>query len=75
VVHRRRERKSETDTLGFTQRLRLCEGLFGLQAKGFDGFPERQELVFGLPYQRHKDTTLATTAAAKATHYLGEGVL
>jgi hypothetical protein len=31
--------------------------------------------LFGLTHQRHKDTTLAATAAAKATHHLGEGVL
>ena len=38
VVHRRRERQGETYTLGLRQRMRLFEVLFGLQAKGFDGF-------------------------------------
>jgi len=50
VAHRRRERKGETDTLSLTQRMRLCEVLFGLQAKGVNGFTEREELLFGLTH-------------------------
>ena len=73
VAPRRRARQGETYTLGLTQRMRLFEGLFGLKAKGFDGCTERQELLCGWTHQRHHDMPVAATAAAQATHPLGEG--
>jgi len=53
----------------------VCEVLLGLEAQGFDGFPQGKELLFGVTHQRHEDATLTSTTAAKAAHDLGEGVL
>ena len=53
----------------------MFEVLLGLEAQGFDGFPQCKELLFGLPHQRHEDATLTSTTAAKAAHDRGEGVL
>ena len=53
----------------------MCEVLLGLEAQGFDGFPQGKELLFGVTHQRHEDATLTSTTAAKAAHDLGEGVL
>ena len=40
VAHRRGKRQGETLALGLTQGARVFEALFGLQAKGCDGFTE-----------------------------------
>ena len=53
----------------------MFEVLLGLEAQGFDGFPQCKELLFGLTHQRHEDATLPSTTAAKAAHDLSEGVL
>jgi hypothetical protein len=44
----------------------------GLVAKGLDRFPQVQEPLFGLSNQLDEDVTVATTAAAKASHHFCE---
>jgi hypothetical protein len=74
VLHRCGECEDETLALGLTQGQCVGEAFLGLQAQGGDGFPQGQELLFGLTYQCYEDAPLPSTAAATAPHDFCEGV-
>jgi hypothetical protein len=70
VAHGCREGERETFPLGLTQGTPVFEALLGLEAQGFDGRTEGQELAFSVAYQLDEDVPLPSTAAAKTTHDL-----
>jgi hypothetical protein len=75
VAHGRGELQAETLALCITQGGHVLKVLFGFLGKGFHGLAQFKELMLGLAYQLHEDTTLASTASAKGTHDLLELLL
>jgi dihydrofolate reductase len=69
-----REYLTEPLTLGLTQRCRVLKARVSLLGQGREVFPDLKELVCRLANQRDEDTTLAPTAAAKATHNFREAL-
>jgi hypothetical protein len=74
VAHGCRESQRETLPLGITQGTQVFEALLGRESKGFDGLTEGQEVAFSVAYQLDEDVPLPSTAAAKTTPDLLQGL-
>ena len=69
---RLRECQGQTLAPCVPQRGHRCEACFGLEPPGGDGLPQRQEVPLGVAHELEEHVAVASPAAAKAPHDLGD---
>ena len=72
VAHSRGELQTETLAPCITQGGHVLKVLFGFLGQGGHGLTQGKELLFGVSYELHEDSPVASTASAEGTHDLFE---